>query len=115
MPVARRSDPQTSHDAARSVQELTRKQLHVLEIIKTFGPLTDEDIGLNYRRAARERMVEPQSDSGIRTRRNELQKMGLVEGVRITTNSTGRRVTVWDAARTLPTAPPADNEQMGLL
>lgn len=115
MPVARRTDPQTSHDAARSVGQLTRKQLHVLDILKTYGPMTDEELGLAYRRAAREHKVEPQSDSGIRTRRSELQKLALVEGVRITVNSTGRRVTVWGEARTQPSEPPADNEQMGLL
>lgn len=75
---ARATDPDTSHAAAASVTKLTTKRLEVLRVLKLMGtPASDEQLVAFYPRAA----FEPQSVSGIRTRRRELADAGLVEQV----------------------------------
>ena len=90
--VARRTDPQTSWQAAQSIDpaDLRDSQVQVLEILRKHGPLTDEAI---YRYVNGE-----QSVSGARTRRSELVDMGLVRdsGARATT-AAGRQTIVWEA------------------
>ena len=90
-PAARTNDPETSHEAAESVQHVRESQAFILGILATVGPLTDEEINREVKRRA-VRM----SDSGIRTRRSELVTQGRVEdsGLRRTTES-GRRTIVW--------------------
>ena len=89
--VARSTDPQTSWQAARSIdpEGLRESQQQVLDILRRHGPLTDEGI---YRFVNGE-----QSVSGARTRRSELVQAGLVRdsGARGTT-SAGRRTIVWE-------------------
>jgi hypothetical protein len=94
---ARSTDPVTSHDAAASVSDLRGSQQDVL---RAFPPLpfgiTDEELVAKYRRMQGEGVVRLQSESGIRTRRAELVKKGLVVDSgerRLTTN--GRKATVW--------------------
>ena len=93
--VARRNDPATSWEAAKSITELKlRASQHlILELLRTHGPMTDELI--------REH-VQPwkMSDSGCRTRRKELVDLGLVEdsGARKLTRS-GRKTIVWRAVQ----------------
>lgn len=90
-PVARTSDPETSHTAARKAgRRLGMKQLAVLHLFQqlhAFGPpfnaITDERLVQEYEGDWRN--VEPmtwyptQADSGLRTRRNELVTLGYVE------------------------------------
>jgi hypothetical protein len=93
-PAARATDPETSHEAAASVKRVTAKQESVLQILRRYGALTDEEIR-NYHRALK---YEYQSDSGLRTRRAELVRMGKVartDEVRLTTG--GRKTIVWKA------------------
>lgn len=88
---ARRTDPGTSHAAARSVENLRPRQLAILETLRRCGPLTDEGIAMRY--------VGPlQSPSGMRTRRRELVDAGLVEdtGERSRTRA-GRSTILWGA------------------
>lgn len=89
---ARRTDPQTSHDAARSVMDLNGKQTAVLTVIRQQGPMTDQEIAAAYRRTGGPK----QSASGLRTRRAELVAAGLVidSGARSATDS-GRLAVVW--------------------
>ena len=93
--VARRTDPQESWDAARSVRDIRRSQAEVLSILRRFGPLTDEAIAY---RAHDVGIV--QSPSGLRTRRRELVDLGLVldTGRRAKTVS-GRSTAIWEAVR----------------
>jgi hypothetical protein len=97
-PRARTSDPETSREAAQSVERLTDKQQYILRIL-SYRPRTDEEIwehivfptddfGLAY----------PMSVSGARTRRKELVDMNLVRdsGKRRKTRS-GRNAIVWEA------------------
>lgn len=77
--LARNSDPDTSHQAARSVN-VTKGQQKVYDHLKAIGPSTDE----RAYELAQERGV-PISPSGYRSRRNELVE---IHG---TVRDTGRR------------------------
>lgn len=90
---ARRTDPETSHEAAASVDpdKRTAIQENILRILRTYGPTSD--VGIWH--------YDPLhlgSPSGARTRRAELVAMGLVKdsGVRVVGPS-GRKMIVWQA------------------
>ena len=69
-PVARTTDPGTSHVAAFFASRKVREsQLRVLEALAA-GPMTDEEMQLA--------LMVPMSLSGSRTRRKELTRMGMV-------------------------------------
>lgn len=95
--VARNTDPLTSHEAAASVTTIRKSQEFVLGLLRARGPSTDEELWNFYvpRRPDPVRI----SPSGMRTRRSELVKRGLVKdtGER-RTMSTGRRAIVWGIA-----------------
>ena len=71
---ARAGDPDTSHDAARSLDAATVRasQEAVLTFLRERGPMTDYELVRRYDREPR------QSESGLRTRRSELTAAGLV-------------------------------------
>jgi hypothetical protein len=95
-PRARRSDPETSHAAARSVRNVTANQQAVLGVFRERGPLTDEAL-VNWYSA--ESDVPRQSPSGIRTRRRELvDKKKVVDTGEKRALSSGRQAIVWAAA-----------------
>ncbi len=86
--VARRSDPDTSWEAARSVTNLRKSQEEVYAVLAASDGLTDEQIG-NWLHAS-------QSPSGLRTRRAELVARGLVvDSGKRRVGPTGRRMIVW--------------------
>lgn len=101
---ARRTDPGTSHEAARSLEpmRLNANRLAVLGVIARVGrPLADEQWMVAYGRDAPARGVEPaaddlprQSPSGLRSRRNDLVEMGYVEAVG-ETKIRNRRCITW--------------------
>lgn len=92
---ARNTDPHTSHDAAHSIpsEKIRLSQQHILNILKTYGPLTDTKIF--------ERIQIKMSPSGARSRRAELVDHRLVvdTGVRERLVS-GRLSIVWGVAAT---------------
>lgn len=90
---ARRSDPVTSHEAASSIERMTDKRQAVLDCFKDrAAPMTDEELREWYARGR----YEPQSDSGLRTRRKELVDLGyLADTSETRTNSRGRQTKVW--------------------
>jgi predicted HTH transcriptional regulator len=92
IPCARSTDPITSHKAAASVKDISRKQKILLETLRSHGPMTDEEI---YARLIPGFM----SASGARTRRKELVTAGLVIDAGYTRpNATGRDCRVWRVA-----------------
>lgn len=95
MPAARFTDPQTSHEAAASVTNVTQTQQIILMILKKFGSMSDQKLVRNFGYIA----PAISSESGIRSRRAELVKLGLVEdsGDRERLNS-GRNAIIWKAA-----------------
>ena len=92
--VARRTDPYTSHEAARSVTGIRASQQHVLSVLREHPEgLIDEELVREVRSKV------PMSISGVRTRRAELVELGLVRDsgdVRLTESN--RRSIVWRAA-----------------
>jgi len=70
---ARRTDPDESWIAARSVTNIRRSQWEVYRALLNYGPLIDEELVMLMRTDG-----SKQSTSGIRTRRSELVKFGLV-------------------------------------
>ena len=96
---ARRGDPETSHEAARALEEgdLRDRQRYVLYVLRRVGPLCDEDIAKEYAAMG----FPPQSPSGLRTRRRELVDAEFVRdsGMRVLTRLAGKRTIVWEAIR----------------
>ncbi len=103
---ARRTDPETSHAAARSfdLYTLRNSQRAVLAVFERFPPgMTDSDLLIEYRRYRDTPGVHisdvhmpRQSASGLRTRRHELVTVGLlVDSGRRERLHGGRRSIVW--------------------
>jgi len=88
--VARRTDPNTSREAADSLGDLTDLQIRVLELLESLGSATDEALVAAYE--ARFGRVSP---STVRTRRRELQDAGAVEAVAFGQTKGGRRCRVY--------------------
>jgi hypothetical protein len=98
MPVARKTDPLTSHEAAASVLEHTISETKrmILEHL-TQEPATDVAIFLAW-------PEEEVSSSGLRTRRKELVDEGLViDTGRREQLASGRWATVWGLPGSKPT------------
>ena len=93
---ARATDPDTSHQAARSVTNLRDSQEAVLRTLRLMSA-TDVELMRVYRHNERNPV---QSDSGIRTRRKELVDLGLVRdsGLRRKLPS-GRNAIVWEVVK----------------
>jgi hypothetical protein len=99
MAHARTSDPETSHAAAASVSDIRASQQAVLNVMRkrpAYG-YTDEELVAEYNKLQARSLRYPfQSESGIRTRRKELERMGFVEysgDKRVLTS--GRLARVW--------------------
>jgi hypothetical protein len=89
--AARSTDLETSRMAAATVN-VAENQQEVLSLFQKNGPMADEQLLVAARAAG-----VTQSESGLRTRRNELVKSGLIQssGRRIR-NSAGNPSTVWE-------------------
>lgn len=94
---ARTTDPITSHEAAASIgsDKLRRSQLAVLSMFQRFGPMHDHDLVDRYTASSSSSLID-QSTSGIRTRRKELVRSGVLEdsGEKGILPS-GRRAIIW--------------------
>jgi hypothetical protein len=90
MPHARTTDPETSHEAARSVTNITPLKYEILQRLMT--PMTDTDLYQLLTTDSRLIVTE----SGVRSRRSELVQAGLVRdtGERVKL-ATGRNAIVW--------------------
>ena len=101
-PRARRSDPETSHEAAASVEHLTVKQDAVFRCFNR--PRTDCELHTEYNRRLLSQGVAnypTQSDSGLRTRRSELVRKGFLFFTgEYNTHRNGRRARIWARSST---------------
>lgn len=94
---ARRTDPETSHEAASSVRRIRETQADVLTVIRKYGPLSDEEISSRYKDSGMPR----QSESGLRTRRSELVALGLVaDSGRFGYTLSNRKTILWQVCET---------------
>jgi hypothetical protein len=95
---ARRTDPETSQDAAASItsKKIRASQSAIYSVLVESGPLCDLDIAAAYAHRLTEGTVPIQSPSGLRTRRSELVDLGRVHdsGRRVKLPS-GRESIVW--------------------
>jgi hypothetical protein len=94
MAHARNTDPITSHEAAASVNDITKTQEFILKAL--VRPRTDIDLVEAYRNL---KLAPRASESGIRSRRAELVRAGLImdTGERVKLAS-GRNAIVWAKA-----------------
>lgn len=100
---ARTTDPITSHEAVAPKTEATlneQQQAVMRVLLASGGRACDRDLVFLYRHHRdRGRLdLPPQTESGIRTRRNELVKSGKIAdlGLKVTLD-TGRKAIVWHA------------------
>lgn len=93
---ARTTDPAESHAAARGLDEgtLNDNRAAVLDVLRAQSePVTDRQLCIIYDAEAQLGRVPFQTDSGIRTRRNELARGGLVVRTGALTEKLARRTT----------------------
>lgn len=96
MAHARLTDPQTSHDAAASVTNISKVQKAILSLLQA-SPMCDEKLIEQYRiwQQTDDRFPAV-TDQSIRSRRAELVKMGLLEPAHWREQlSTGNMGQVW--------------------
>jgi len=94
MAYARRTDPETSHDAAQSVRNLTETQNAILEMCTK--PITDHKLVVWYQSLASDGVVPHASESGIRSRRSELVDKGLIiDSGQRSLSPSGRKQILW--------------------
>jgi hypothetical protein len=92
MPKARKTDPQTSHEAAKSVGMVSETQLIILRLLGK--PMSDQQLVLAYSKLMPFK-APLASESGIRSRRAELVQLGLVEAKGESKTLFGRKCIVW--------------------
>jgi hypothetical protein len=95
MTNARTSDPIESHLAAASLDhfKLSRVEEAILKLLVL--PMTDEELVEAYEANMKLGVIQPSSQSGIRTRRNHLWMKQLVRVVGVTKTKSGRQARVW--------------------
>ena len=94
---ARISDPETSHEAASSVSDISETQIIIRALLAGY-PMTDEELIRSYQNAVEQKIAPMASESGIRSRRAELVDRGLVrDSGRFGTTRSGRRSKIWEA------------------
>jgi hypothetical protein len=99
MPHARTADPQTSHEAAKSVSKLREMYETMLIAFETLGPMNDEQLIKLWRVGVNELGWRAASESGIRSRRSELVAQGkLRDSGNRQKMSSGRMSIVWERA-----------------
>lgn len=96
---ARKTDPKTSHAAADSVRNITATHERILDILREYGPMNDEQIADICEYQVQKADMPHVSESGLRSRRSELVARGLVvdSGDRVKMRS-GRNSIVWKVA-----------------
>jgi hypothetical protein len=93
---ARNTDPIESHLAAASLDHFTLSKVETAIYKLLEISMTDEELVHAYRRNAELGLFPFHSDSGIRTRRNQLYKRGLLRVKGVTMNRNGKQVRIWE-------------------
>lgn len=90
---ARRTDPSTSHAAARSVGKVAELQERILGLFEHFGPMDDRELVRRFDTYA-SALATPQN---IRSRRAELVQQGRVrDSGKRERGPSGRMFVVWE-------------------
>jgi hypothetical protein len=99
MPNARITDPETSHEAAKSVSKLRYMYDTMIIAFETLGPMNDEQLIKLWRVGVNELGWRSASESGIRSRRSELVAQGkLKDSGKRQKMQSGRLSIVWEIA-----------------
>lgn len=99
MPNARITDPETSHEAAKSVSKLRDMYDTMIIAFETLGPMNDEQLIKLWRVGVNELGWRSASESGIRSRRSELVAQGkLKDSGKRQKMQSGRLSIVWEIA-----------------
>lgn len=99
MPNARITDPETSHEAAKSVSKLRYMYDTMIIAFETLGPMNDEQLIKLWRVGVTELGWRSASESGIRSRRSELVAQGkLRDSGKRQKMQSGRLSIVWEIA-----------------
>lgn len=95
--VARRTDPETSHEAAGTV-DVMRSQMAVLTFLRNRlnRPFTYKGLVSAYQHECQDAGYPWFADSRIRSACKELRDAGLIRHVGFTTPPSGRRERVWE-------------------
>ena len=94
MPQARRTDPQTSYDAAKSVKDVSKTKKAILVLLRKHQ--SDMQLVANYSKLVRQNKAPRASESGIRSRRAELVRLGLVKDTgKRDKSASNRQMIVW--------------------
>jgi hypothetical protein len=93
---ARNTDPVESHLAAASLDHFVLSKVEEAIYKLLALPMTDEELVNAYRHNASLGVFQNHSDSGIRTRRNQLHLRGLIRVKGVTTNRNGKQVRIWE-------------------
>ncbi len=97
--VARRTDPETSKAAAKSIDpsKLTTNQIAVRTLFEAMTEMTDHQLVKLYHAATlgNADVYPAQSDSGLRTRRGELRQAKVVRDTGRKVEISGRRSIIW--------------------
>lgn len=96
MAHARHTDPETSHQAAASVTRITSSRQAILDAYHLRGPMADFELEEYYAQVWQMHQWQPQSPSGIRSRRAELTELGrIIDSGRRTVTPSGRPCIIW--------------------
>jgi len=98
---ARKTDPQTSHDAAKSV-DTSKNEASVLMVLRHLGGATDHELIRGYQNLLTSpywtKSITLQPEESIRKRRADLMRRGLVVDTGLKRpGESGRLQTVWRA------------------
>ena len=94
MPNTRTNDPETSHEAAETVTNVTETHAAIMTILGRLQVTDDELFRLHFAGAAKGQWPYA-SESGVRSRRAELVRMGKVQEVSRAKTRFGRNAIVW--------------------
>lgn len=94
--TARKTDPATSHEAAKSITEeaITETQRAIIKLLGT-KPMNDDQLFQMFHQGAENGYWNFASMSGVRSRRAELVKRGFVVSKGIEKTKFGRSCHVW--------------------
>lgn len=81
----------------KALSRLPESQKDVLDILRTIGRVSDEELVERYMLYTELGHVIVQTESGIRSRRAELVKQGFVRKDGTTKNARGNAATLWKA------------------
>lgn len=98
-PLARPTDPQTSHDAVPARVKREEQKRAILTLLNECGPMTDHELTWQYSSQRSRRGWPATQNDSVRKRRAELLREGrVVDTGRVSGFAGSRASTVWAAA-----------------